>query len=213
MRVVLTKGEEPIGNGIGPVMEMIDIIRVLDRFEKRLLDLEKKSLFLAGQIFEMTGKAKKGKGIKLAKEILDSNPNPSPSSASIGANMSHTRGTAGRVPGPSPDDLRTVRAIERHDGPTLERTSRPLRTDDGLPLGSRRSIPVLCRPRGRSSTPAGGHPGAPPPRPGRRDRGVLFAALVAVVSPGLARRLLYRSVASLEPRLTFRPKNALTAPR
>ncbi len=72
MRVVLTKGEEPIGNGIGPVMEMIDIIRVLDRFEKRPLDLEKKSLFLAGQIFEMTGKAKKGKGIKLAKEILDS---------------------------------------------------------------------------------------------------------------------------------------------
>lgn len=72
LRVVLTKGEEPIGNGIGPVLEMIDIIRVLDRFDKRPLDLEKKSLFLAGQIFEMTGRTKKGKGIKLAKEILDS---------------------------------------------------------------------------------------------------------------------------------------------
>ena len=70
MKVVLTKGEEPIGNGIGPALEMIDIIKVLKHSEDKPADLEKKSLFLAGEIFEMTGKAKKGEGINLAKQIL-----------------------------------------------------------------------------------------------------------------------------------------------
>jgi thymidine phosphorylase len=51
---------------------MIDIIKVLKRSSDRPLDLEKKSLSLAGEIFEMVGKAKKGKGALLAKEILDS---------------------------------------------------------------------------------------------------------------------------------------------
>ena len=34
--------------------------------------MERKSLFLAGELLEMTGKAKKGKGIDMAKGILDS---------------------------------------------------------------------------------------------------------------------------------------------
>jgi len=72
LRVVLTKGDEPIGNGVGPVLEIFDILKILKRSENRALDLEKKSIFLAGQLFEMTGKAKKGQGEKLAKEILDS---------------------------------------------------------------------------------------------------------------------------------------------
>jgi len=72
LKVVLTKGDEPIGNGIGPAMEMRDIVKVLVRAEERPLDLEAKSLFLAGEIFEMTGKAKKGKGVELARQILDS---------------------------------------------------------------------------------------------------------------------------------------------
>ena len=72
LKVVLTRGDEPIGNGIGPSMEMRDIIKLLRRDEYRPLDLEKKSLLLAGEIFEMTGKAKKGEGIELAKSILDS---------------------------------------------------------------------------------------------------------------------------------------------
>ncbi len=72
MKVVLTKGDEPIGNGIGPCLEMRDIIKVLSRDKSRPLDLENKSLFLAGEIFEMTNKAKKGEGISLAKSILDS---------------------------------------------------------------------------------------------------------------------------------------------
>ena len=72
LKVVLTRGDEPIGNGIGPALEIIDILKILSRAEDRPLDLEKKSIFLAGEIFEMTGKTPKGKGQILAKEMLDS---------------------------------------------------------------------------------------------------------------------------------------------
>jgi putative thymidine phosphorylase len=72
VEVVLTDGSQPIGNGIGPALELIDVIKILDPEKQGPKDLEKKSVFLAGEIFEMTGKAKKGKGIKLAEEILSS---------------------------------------------------------------------------------------------------------------------------------------------
>jgi AMP phosphorylase len=67
--VVLTDGSEPIGNGIGPALEIVDVIKVL-RNQDGPKDLEKKSIFLAGKILELTGKSKKGNGIKLATSIL-----------------------------------------------------------------------------------------------------------------------------------------------
>src|SRR3989344_1795956 len=70
IKIVLTKGDEPIGNGIGPVLEMIDVLKILDPKQKGPEDLEKKSVFLAGKLLEMTGKTKKGMGIKKAEEIL-----------------------------------------------------------------------------------------------------------------------------------------------
>jgi putative thymidine phosphorylase len=72
IQVVLTKGDEPIGNGVGPVLEIFDILKILKRSENRALDLEKKSVFLSGKLFELTGKAGKGKGEKMALEILNS---------------------------------------------------------------------------------------------------------------------------------------------
>ncbi len=72
IQVVLTKGDEPIGNGVGPVLEIFDILKILKRSENRALDLEKKSVFLSGKLFELTGKAEKGKGEKMALEILNS---------------------------------------------------------------------------------------------------------------------------------------------
>jgi AMP phosphorylase len=71
VEVVTTDGSQPIGNGIGPVLEMRDIMRVLRR-DNPPKDLEEKSLFLAGKIFEMTDKTKKGKGAELARKILES---------------------------------------------------------------------------------------------------------------------------------------------
>ena len=72
LKVILTDGSQPIGNGIGPVLELIDIINILDPKKQGPLDLEKKSLFLAGQLLEMTGKAQKGNGIAMAEHILTS---------------------------------------------------------------------------------------------------------------------------------------------
>jgi len=72
LKCILTDGSQPIGNGIGPVLEIQDILAVLRQEENRPLDLEKKSLKLSAMILEMTGKAKKAKGIVLAKKILES---------------------------------------------------------------------------------------------------------------------------------------------
>ncbi len=70
LKVVLTDGSQPIGNGVGPLLELRDIMKILNPLEEGPQDLEKKSLFLAGQILEMTHKAKRGNGVKMAKEIL-----------------------------------------------------------------------------------------------------------------------------------------------
>jgi len=67
----LEKTEEPLGNGIGPVLEMKDVIKVLSR-ESPCYKIEQKSLALSAKLLEMTGKAKKGKGISLATDILNS---------------------------------------------------------------------------------------------------------------------------------------------
>jgi len=72
LKCVLTDGSQPIGNGVGPALELMDVIEVLNPKKKGPEDLEKKSLFLAGELLEMTGKAKKGMGIKMAEEILNS---------------------------------------------------------------------------------------------------------------------------------------------
>ncbi len=67
LSVVYTKGNQPIGNGIGPVLEMIDILNVLKGDGPE--DLKEKSIFLAGNLLELCG-IKRGEG--KAREILES---------------------------------------------------------------------------------------------------------------------------------------------
>jgi len=64
LKVTLTDGSQPIGNGIGPVLEARDVIAVLSKAPQRPLDLEQKSIDLAGVILEMSNKAKPGQGKK-----------------------------------------------------------------------------------------------------------------------------------------------------
>ena len=71
LEVILTDGSQPIGNGVGPILEILDVYKILRR-DNPPIDLEKKSLFLAGRLLEISGKAKKGTGEKIALEILDS---------------------------------------------------------------------------------------------------------------------------------------------
>ena len=72
LRIVLTDGSQPIGNGFGSVLEARDIIRVLKQTDDRPIDLEKKALYLSSVLLEMSGKAGKGKGLKMAEQILKS---------------------------------------------------------------------------------------------------------------------------------------------
>lgn len=67
----LKKINSPLGNGIGPALEIKDAIKVLRR-ESSCYLLEKRSLELSGKLLELAGKAEKGKGIKLAEIILNS---------------------------------------------------------------------------------------------------------------------------------------------
>jgi thymidine phosphorylase len=70
LKVVLTKGNQPIGKSIGPMLELKDILNILDPDKHGPIDLEKKSLFIAGQLLELTGKAKKFGGTSMARDIL-----------------------------------------------------------------------------------------------------------------------------------------------
>jgi putative thymidine phosphorylase len=69
--VILTDGREPIGRGVGPVLELKDIFKILRRKDPPK-DLEEKSVMLSGRLLELSGKVKKGKGVQLAQRILDS---------------------------------------------------------------------------------------------------------------------------------------------
>lgn len=72
IKVLVTDGSEPIGNGIGPALEARDVIRTLRNHHKGSTQLKEKSIELAGEIFELAGKTKNGQGKKLAREIIDS---------------------------------------------------------------------------------------------------------------------------------------------
>lgn len=73
MKVVLTNASQPIGNGIGPVLEVIDVMKVLRDEKDAPQDLKKKSLMLATELLFLTGKyASKNKAYETALEVLES---------------------------------------------------------------------------------------------------------------------------------------------
>ena len=71
-KVVKTDGSQPIGNGIGPVLECRDVLRVLENNKNAPNDLKNRSLYFAGLLLEMGKKAGRGKGMSAAKTILES---------------------------------------------------------------------------------------------------------------------------------------------
>jgi putative thymidine phosphorylase len=69
---MITQGSEPIGNGIGPVLEARDCLWVLKNDSRAPQDLRQKSLEMAAVMLEFTGTAKKGQGMQLATKLLNS---------------------------------------------------------------------------------------------------------------------------------------------
>ncbi|MDP3966548.1 MAG: thymidine phosphorylase [archaeon] len=70
IKAVLTRADEPIGNGVGPALEIVDVLKVLMVEKDSPKDLEKKSIFLAGEILELSGRVKRGKGEDFARALL-----------------------------------------------------------------------------------------------------------------------------------------------
>lgn len=70
--VVITDGTQPVGNGIGPVLEAIDVLKILRNDADGPIDLKERAVLLAGALLELSGKVAKGTGIKTANELLES---------------------------------------------------------------------------------------------------------------------------------------------
>jgi len=70
VRVMIENVGKPVGRGIGPILEMRDVLRILQQRENRPLDLEKRAIKLAGNLLEIIGKARRGQGEKLAYQQL-----------------------------------------------------------------------------------------------------------------------------------------------
>jgi len=70
--VVITDGRQPIGRGVGPVLEARDVMQVLENHPDAPNDLRQKSLRLAGRLIECSPDVRGGDGFRIARDILDS---------------------------------------------------------------------------------------------------------------------------------------------
>ena len=72
IEVIITDGSQPIGRGIGPVLEARDVMAVLHNNPDAPQDLRQKALRLAGRILEFDPDVRGGSGYVMARDILDS---------------------------------------------------------------------------------------------------------------------------------------------
>ncbi|MCB1878061.1 MAG: thymidine phosphorylase family protein [Chromatiales bacterium] len=72
IEVMVTDGHQPIGRGIGPVLEARDVLQVLENHPDQPRDLREKALQLAGRILEFDPDVRGGQGYSLARDILES---------------------------------------------------------------------------------------------------------------------------------------------
>lgn len=72
VEVITTDGRQPIGNGIGPVLEAQDVMAVLSNDPNAPRDLREKSLRLAAHLLEYDPELRGGTGYIRARELLES---------------------------------------------------------------------------------------------------------------------------------------------
>jgi thymidine phosphorylase len=72
VEIVITDGRQPVGRGIGPVLEARDVMQVLHNAPEAPSDLRQKALRLAGRVIEFDPDVRGGDGFDIARDILDS---------------------------------------------------------------------------------------------------------------------------------------------
>jgi AMP phosphorylase len=72
VHVEITPALQPIGAGVGAVMQVREVLRVLQQHELRPMDLQNKAVFLSSKIIELVGMAKGKAAEKMALEQLKS---------------------------------------------------------------------------------------------------------------------------------------------
>ncbi len=70
IEVLITDGAEPVGNGVGPALECIDVLNVLNGNGPE--DLRHKSVFMSGKLLELAGLCNPGKGYQIASDLVKS---------------------------------------------------------------------------------------------------------------------------------------------
>lgn len=70
--IVITDGAQPVGRGIGPVLEARDVMAVLKNEPAAPGDLRARALLLAGRVLEFDPELRGGAGRARAEELLDS---------------------------------------------------------------------------------------------------------------------------------------------
>jgi len=107
VEVMLTDGSQPIGNGIGPVLEARDVMAVLQNDPAGPRDLRERALQLAGAILEFDPALRGGDGLPLARRTLENGDalaamrkimqaqGPSPCAVSLGDHVEEIRAKAG----------------------------------------------------------------------------------------------------------------------
>jgi len=72
MKIVTTDGRQPVGRGIGPVLEARDVLHVLRNEKEAPPDLKERAVFLAGHVLEFDPSLTGGAGQRRARELLES---------------------------------------------------------------------------------------------------------------------------------------------
>jgi thymidine phosphorylase len=72
LEAMITDGRQPIGRGIGPVLEARDVMQVLENDPSQPRDLREQALRLSSRILEFDPDVRGGQGYILARDILES---------------------------------------------------------------------------------------------------------------------------------------------
>jgi thymidine phosphorylase len=70
VRTILTDGRQPVGRGVGPALEALDVLAVLRGDAEAAPDLQARALLVAGGVLELAPGTPAGSGQRIAAEIL-----------------------------------------------------------------------------------------------------------------------------------------------